>query len=151
MPQPTPVLPASGGYPVGTYPTTGTWGYPISPASPATSGRLQPTVASISPTTKGINTGAFDLLVRGTNFTAESVVTIATVAQATDLVDDRTLIAHTTSQGQSAGGKAVTVTNAGSHRLTGRDVHVHLTFGGATAKPFTTTCGDLPPFRPPGL
>jgi hypothetical protein len=35
------------------------------------------------------------------------------VAQPTDLVDDRTLIAHTTSQGATAGGKAVTVTNAG--------------------------------------
>ena len=109
MPQPTPVLPPSQGYPTGTYPTAGTWGYPTSPAAPATSGRLTPTIASVSPTTKQINTGAFDLIVKGTNFTAESVVTIATVAQPTDLVDDRTLIAHTTSQGQTAGGKATTV------------------------------------------
>jgi hypothetical protein len=85
----------------------------VTPAAPATSGRPTPTVASISPTTKAINTGTFDLLVRGSNFTAESVVTVATVAQPTDLIDDRTLVAHTTSQGQTAGGKAVTVTNAG--------------------------------------
>jgi len=109
MPQPTPVLAPSGGYPVGTYPTAGTWGYPVSPAAPATSGRLTPTVASISPTGKAINTGVFDLVVKGTNFTAESVVTVATVAQPTDLIDDRTIVAHLTSQGATAGGKAVTV------------------------------------------
>jgi hypothetical protein len=110
---PQPVLPPSQGYPTGTYPTAGTWGYPVTPASPATSGRVTPTVASISPTTKQINTGAFELTVRGSNFTAESVVTIATVDQPTDLVDASTLIARTTSQGATAGGKAVTVTNAG--------------------------------------
>ena len=110
MPQPTPVLPTSAGYPIGTYPTAGTWGYPTSPAAPATSGRLTPTVASISPTTKAINTGVFDLIVKGTNFTSESVVTVATVAQPTDLIDDRTVVAHLTSQGATAGAKAVTVT-----------------------------------------
>lgn len=113
MPQPTPVLPPSQGYASGTYPTSGTFGYPVAPPAAATGGRLTPTVASISPTTKAINTGAFDLLVRGTNFTAESVVTVATVAQTTTVVDDRTLIAHTTSQGATAGGKAVTVTTGG--------------------------------------
>ena len=109
MPQPTPVLPASGGYPVGTYPTTGTWGYPVSPASPATSGRLTPTVSSVSPTSKAINTGTFDLIVRGTNFTGESVITLATVAQPTQVVDDRTLITSQTSQGKTAAPVAVTV------------------------------------------
>lgn len=113
MPQPTPVLPPSQGYPTGTYPTAGTWGYPVLPASPATSGRLTPTVASISPTGKQINTGTFDLVVRGTNFTAESVITIATVAQPTQILDERTLVSAQTSQGQTAGAKAVTVTNAG--------------------------------------
>lgn len=114
MPGPQPVLPPSQGYPTGTYPTSGTWGYPVTPASPPTSGRPTPTVASISPATRGINTGVFDLLVRGTNFTGESIVTIATVAQPTTVVDDRTLIASTTSQGQTAGAKAVTVSTGGA-------------------------------------
>lgn len=109
MPGPTPVLAPSGGYPSGTYPTAGTWGYPTSPAAPATSGRTTPTIASLSPSTKQINTGVFDIVVKGTNFTAESVVTVATVAQPTAIIDDRTLVATVTSQGQTAGAKAVTV------------------------------------------
>ena len=113
MPFPTPVLPPSQGYPIGTYPTAGTFGYPVTPASPATSGRQTPTVASVSPTSKQINTGVFDLVVRGSNFTAESVITLATVAQPTQVVDDRTLITTQTSQGKTAGPVAVTVNTGG--------------------------------------
>jgi hypothetical protein len=109
VPQPTPVLPPSAGYPPGTYPTAGTWGYPTAPASPATSGRLTPTVASISPASKKINTGPFDLVVKGTNFTAESVITVATVAQPTQVVDESTLVSAQTSQGKTAAPVAVTV------------------------------------------
>jgi len=111
MPQPQPVLPTSQGYPVGTYPTSGTFGYPVSPAAPATSGRPLPTISSISPSTKAVNTGAFDLVVKGTNFTADCVITIATVAQPTIIVDDRTAISPQTSQGKSASTVAVTVAN----------------------------------------
>lgn len=114
MPNPTPVLPPSQGYPTGTYPTAGTWGYPLTPAAPASSGRPVPATSGISPTSMKVNTGAFDLVVKGANFTAESVIKLNGVAQPTIIIDASTLVTSQTSQGKTAGGVPVTVDTGGA-------------------------------------
>ncbi|HET9666362.1 MAG TPA: IPT/TIG domain-containing protein [Desertimonas sp.] len=113
MPGPTPTMPPSQGYPGGTYPTAGTWGYPVTPAVGATGGHPTPSVSAVSPTSKSINTGTFDMVVRGSGFTGNSQITLATVAQPTNVLDASTLVTPQTSQGKTAAPVAVTVSTGG--------------------------------------
>jgi len=113
MPGPQPALAPSQGYATGTYPTSGTFGYPVSPAATADAARQTPVTISMSPTSKSINTGTFDLVVKGDNFTADSVIRYGGTPQPTYVVDADTLVSPQTSQGKSIAAGQVTVATGG--------------------------------------
>lgn len=108
-----PNLPPSQGWDTGAYPTTGTFGYPLSPVAAATSGQPTPVVSSLSPATAKVGDPLLRVTVTGDRFTAASIVTVAGTAQPTYLIDDRHVYADINPVGASAGAKAVLVNNGG--------------------------------------
>lgn len=112
MPGPPPLPPSQGWLP-GTYPATGTWGYPTSPVAPATSGQTTPAVGSLSTSSAKVGDPAFTMIVTGDRFTADSVVTLSGTALPTAVIDDRHLAATVNPVGATAGAKPVLVNNGG--------------------------------------